>query len=49
MYAQTLLKPDGRPLTLYSRYPIPQGIAAVSPSNEPVEANPHFRWHPLRG
>lgn len=49
MHSQTLLKPDGRPLTLYSRYPIPEGIAAVSPSNEPVQANPHFRWHPLRG
>lgn len=49
MYAQTLLKPDGRKLTLYSRYPIAEGIAATSPSNEPVQANPHLRWHPLRG
>lgn len=49
MYSQTLLKPDGRKLTLYSRYPIPEGITATSPSDEPIEANPHLRWHPLRG
>jgi UDPglucose--hexose-1-phosphate uridylyltransferase len=49
MHAKTLLKPDGRQLTLYSRYPIPNDIVATSPSNQPVEANPHFRWHPLRG
>ncbi|NJP08241.1 MAG: galactose-1-phosphate uridylyltransferase [Leptolyngbyaceae cyanobacterium RU_5_1] len=49
MYAQTLLKPDGRNLTLYSRHPIAAGIIAPAPSNEPVRANPHRRWHPLRG
>ncbi|WP_315792133.1 galactose-1-phosphate uridylyltransferase [Fischerella sp. JS2] len=49
MYSHTLLKPDGRQLTLYSRYPIPENITATSPSNEPVQANPHLRWHPLRG
>ncbi|MCL1466415.1 galactose-1-phosphate uridylyltransferase [Argonema galeatum] len=49
MYSQILLKPDGRQLTLYSRYPIEQGIIAPSPSNEPIQANPHLRWHPLRG
>ncbi|HEY9726471.1 MAG TPA: galactose-1-phosphate uridylyltransferase [Chroococcales cyanobacterium] len=49
MYSQELLKPDGRPLTLYSRYPIVQGIQAPSPGNEPIQANPHLRWHPLRG
>ncbi len=49
MYAQKLLKPDGRKLTLYSRLPIETGIIAPSPSNEPVQANPHLRWHPLRG
>jgi UDPglucose--hexose-1-phosphate uridylyltransferase len=49
MYAQKLLKPDGRKLTLYSRFPISQGIIAPSPSNDPVQANPHLRWHPLRG
>ena len=49
MYSHKLLKPDGRDLTLYSRYPIPEGITAPSPSNEPIKANPHLRWHPLRG
>ncbi len=43
------LKPDGRKLTLYSRFPINPDIQATSPSNEPVQANPHLRWHPLRG
>jgi UDPglucose--hexose-1-phosphate uridylyltransferase len=49
MYAQKLLKPDGRKLTLYSRFPINKDIIAPSPSNDPVQANPHLRWHPLRG
>lgn len=49
MYSHQLLKPDGRQLTLYSRYPIANNITATSPSNEPVQANPHLRWHPLRG
>jgi UDPglucose--hexose-1-phosphate uridylyltransferase len=49
MYSQKLLKPDGRPLTLYSRSPIAVESTAPSPSNEPVRANPHLRWHPLRG
>lgn len=49
MYSHKLLKPDGRDLTLYSRYPIDGKIIAVSPTREPVQANPHLRWHPLRG
>ncbi|BAY38457.1 galactose-1-phosphate uridylyltransferase [Nostoc sp. NIES-2111] len=49
MYSHKLLKPDGRKLTLYSRYPISDQLQAPSPSNEPVQANPHLRWHPLRG
>lgn len=49
MYSHKLLKPDGRQLTLYSRYPIETGLQAPSPSNEAVRANPHLRWHPLRG
>ncbi|WP_239033199.1 galactose-1-phosphate uridylyltransferase [Leptothermofonsia sichuanensis] len=49
MYCQHLLKPDGRKLTLYSRSPITDGIQAPSPENQPVMANPHLRWHPLRG
>jgi UDPglucose--hexose-1-phosphate uridylyltransferase len=49
MYSQTLVKPDGRPLTLYSRFPIAAGMTAPSPRDQPVQANPHLRWHPLRG
>ncbi|MBD2041720.1 galactose-1-phosphate uridylyltransferase [Microcoleus sp. FACHB-672] len=49
MYSVERLKPDGRKLTLYSRFPIDPAIKATSPSDEPVQANPHLRWHPLRG
>jgi UDPglucose--hexose-1-phosphate uridylyltransferase len=49
MYTHSLLKPDGRRMTLYSRCPISDKIIATSPSKEPVRANPHLRWHPLRG
>ncbi len=49
MYALELTKPDGRTLTLYSRRPIPWNLSAPSPSTQPVAANPHLRWHPLRG
>jgi len=48
MYFQTLLKPDGRTLTVYSRNPIAAEMTAPSPSPDPVYANPHLRWHPLR-
>lgn len=34
---------------MYSRLPIAEEITAPSPSVEPVQANPHLRWHPLRG
>ncbi len=49
MYSQTLFKSDGRKITLYSRYPIEEGTIAPSPSDQPIQANPHLRWHPLRG
>lgn len=49
MYSQELRKPDGRKLKLYSRFPIAEGIIAPSPGQEPIQANPHLRWHPLRG
>lgn len=26
-----------------------EGIQAPSPGKEPIQANPHLRWHPLRG
>lgn len=49
MFSRTLEKPDGRRLTLYSHCPIDEAIIAPSPSAEPVKANPHLRYHPLRG
>ncbi|HEX2865160.1 MAG TPA: galactose-1-phosphate uridylyltransferase [Deinococcales bacterium] len=49
MHRRDLTKLDGRELHLYSRRPIPDDIAATSPSDEPVDANPHMRFHPLRG
>ena len=48
MYERLLTKPDGRQLALYSRRPIPEGLVARTPRPEPVGANPHLRWHPLR-
>jgi UDPglucose--hexose-1-phosphate uridylyltransferase len=48
MYTLALSKPDGRALRLYSRRPIRHGeILPMPGTNEP--ANPHLRWHPLRG
>lgn len=49
IHSQELVKPDGRKLTLYSRQPIDPAIQAPSPGNEPIQASPHLRWHPLRG
>ena len=49
MYQRTLTKPDGRALILYADAPIPDGIEAPSPESGRVAANPHLRWHPLRG
>jgi UDPglucose--hexose-1-phosphate uridylyltransferase len=48
-YRQELEKPDGRGLTLYGRRPIEITGEVPSPNREPLEANPHLRWHPLRG
>jgi UDPglucose--hexose-1-phosphate uridylyltransferase len=48
VFKKTLLKPDGRNLILYSRREITSD-AAPSPGAEAVNANPHLRWHPLRG
>lgn len=49
MYSHQLLKPDGRQLTLYSRFPIAEDIIATSPYSQPIQVNSHLRWHPLRG
>ena len=48
MFRQTLIKPDGRTLELYSRTPIPEGLIAPSPEQSRTLPNPHMRWHPLR-
>lgn len=48
MHKADLVKPDGRKLTLYSRQPISAAIHAPSPGPA-IAANPHLRWHPLRG
>lgn len=48
MYRQNLIKPDGRPLYLYSSKPIPDDIVATGPKHEKISVTPHQRWHPLR-
>jgi UDPglucose--hexose-1-phosphate uridylyltransferase len=48
MFRKTLTKPDGRPLELYSRRPISEGLVAPSPEQSRTPPNPHMRWHPLR-
>jgi UDPglucose--hexose-1-phosphate uridylyltransferase len=50
IHAVELRKVDGRALTLYAGAPFeaPPG-PAPSPFAEPLHANPHLRWHPLRG
>ncbi len=49
MHSMQLIKPDGRSLTLYSRQPISAVEGAPSPFPQPLDANPHLRWHSLRG
>jgi UDPglucose--hexose-1-phosphate uridylyltransferase len=49
MHKRSLTKPDGRPLVLYARAPLPDTLEAPSPSPGPHEPNAHLRWHPLRG
>jgi UDPglucose--hexose-1-phosphate uridylyltransferase len=49
MHKQTLHKSDGRALILYARHEMRGSIPAPSPPGEAVSANPHMRWHPLRG
>lgn len=44
-----LEKPDGRALWLYGRSPIDPHLRAPAPPGEAAAANPHMRWHPLRG
>lgn len=49
MHVVEMLKPDGRSLTLYSTAAIDAITIAPSPFPDPLHANPHLRWHPLRG
>ena len=49
MHKRVLTKPDGRPLVLYAREPLPEGLHAPSPSSTRHAPNAHLRWHPLRG
>ncbi|MDQ6894470.1 MAG: galactose-1-phosphate uridylyltransferase [Acidobacteriota bacterium] len=49
MHIRDLTKPDGRPLRLYSRRPIPPDLRAPSPESLPFQPNSHLRWHSLRG
>jgi UDPglucose--hexose-1-phosphate uridylyltransferase len=49
MHTLELTKPDGRPLILYARDPLPAGLEAPSANTTPLNANSHLRWHPLRG
>jgi len=49
MHSLELTKPDGRRLTLYSSQAIARDLVAPSPFAEPQGANPHLRWHALRG
>jgi UDPglucose--hexose-1-phosphate uridylyltransferase len=48
MFRHELAKPDGRTLLLYGRRAFEAPASIPSPSNAPVAANPHLRWHPLR-
>lgn len=49
MHILRLTKPDGRPLILYAREPLPPNLQAPSASATPINPNSHLRWHPLRG
>ncbi len=49
MYRQHLTKIDGRNLILYSRHPMEPVTYGPSPISVKSRANPHLRWHPLRG
>ncbi|HVJ94700.1 MAG TPA: galactose-1-phosphate uridylyltransferase [Labilithrix sp.] len=48
-WRQTLTKPDGRALWLYSREPLRCEVTAPAPPGDVPVPNPHLRWHPLRG
>lgn len=47
IHKRSLSKPDGRPLHLYAREPLPPDIVATGPHGGAAAS--HLRWHPLRG
>src|SRR3954464_7398960 len=49
MHKRVLRKPDGRALALYAGRPMQHVGGAPSPFAEPLQAEPHLRWHSLRG
>src|SRR3954447_23369219 len=49
MYYLDVQKPDGRTMTLYGRSPVVARGPVPSPRVDPFTANPHLRWHALRG
>jgi UDPglucose--hexose-1-phosphate uridylyltransferase len=49
MHILRLTKPDGRPLILYARRPLPADLTAPTANTTPLRPNSHLRWHPLRG
>ena len=49
MHKRTLVKSDGRTLILYAHHEIQGELSAPAPAGGPIHANPHMRWHPLRG
>lgn len=50
MHSVQLVKPDGRQLTLYANHALDAAqLSAPSPFGQPLNAEPHLRWHPLRG
>jgi UDPglucose--hexose-1-phosphate uridylyltransferase len=50
MFTRHLIKPDGRSLSLYGRQPLDAIATAPAPvDSRRSPADPHLRWHPLRG
>jgi UDPglucose--hexose-1-phosphate uridylyltransferase len=50
LHVAELRKADGRALTLYGSRPFDVSSGpAPSPFPDPLNPNPHLRWHPLRG
>jgi UDPglucose--hexose-1-phosphate uridylyltransferase len=49
MHCLDIQKPDGRLMTLYGNSAVRIDGPVPSPSTEPLAADPHLRWHALRG